>query len=52
VVNAPDYAALLREAGVEVHELLEDPPMSFRWVVGLNDQDVDHEEPEDDHHAD
>jgi hypothetical protein len=52
VVNAPDYAALLREAGVEVHELLDDPPMSFRWVAGLNDQDVDHEEPEDDHHAD
>jgi hypothetical protein len=35
VVNAPDYAGALREAGVEVQEFLDDPPMSFGWVAGL-----------------
>jgi hypothetical protein len=52
VVNAPDYADRLREAGVEVEELLDDPPMSFAWIAGLRNRDVDHEEPRNDEHAD
>ena len=52
VVNAPDYADRLREAGVQVEQFFDDPPMSFDWVVGLRDQDVDHEEPRSDHHSD
>ena len=52
VVNAPGYATRLREAGVEVEEFVDHAPMSFNWVAGLSKQDVDHEEPPDDHHAD
>jgi hypothetical protein len=52
VVNAPGCADRLREAGVQVQELLDGPPMSFGWIAGLRDRDVEHEEQRDDHHAD
>jgi len=52
VVNAPGHARRLREAGVQVHELLDGPPMSFEWIAGLRDRDVEHKEHRDDHHAD
>jgi hypothetical protein len=52
VVNAPAYAKRLRAAGVPVQELSDDPPMSFSWVAGLRNQDVDHEESQDDHRSD
>ena len=32
VVNARGYAARLREAGVEVQELLPGEPMTFDWL--------------------
>jgi alpha/beta hydrolase fold len=48
VVNAPGYAARLREAGVEVDELSL-APMNFDWIRGLRSDDDDYEEPQDDH---
>jgi hypothetical protein len=46
VVNAQGYASRLREAGVEVDELSDHAPMSFGWVRGLSNDDVEQEESE------
>ncbi len=44
VVNGVAYAARLRAAGVEVEEIVPDPPTSLEWLRGLRPATVDQEE--------